>query len=116
MEYTIDAENKILGRLATEVALLLRGKNNPKFSSSTLTGNRVTVYNTDKIKVTGKKVEQKIYRHHSGFPGGLKEATFRELREKDSREIIRHAVKGMLPKNRLRAKFIKNLILKQKAE
>ena len=113
MEYKIDAANKIVGRLATNIATLLRGKNSPEFSPAKLTAHRVVVYNTDKVKVSGKKTEQKIYRHHSGFHGGLKEKTFRQLRDQDSRQIIRHAVMGMLPKNRLRAVRIKNLTMRK---
>ena len=111
MEYKIDATNKILGRLATEVAVLLRGKNDPRFNPANFTPNQVLVYNTDKIKVTGRKEIQKLYRSHSGYPGALKEETFENLRKRDSRQTLRHAVLGMLPKNRLRSKIIKNLTL-----
>lgn len=111
MEYKIDASNKILGRLASEAAFLLRGKDTPAFSPSAISANKVIVTNTDTIRVTGKKEEQKLYRWHSGYHGGLKERTLREMRATDSRKIILHAVMGMLPKNRLRRKIIKNLIL-----
>ena len=111
MEYKIDATNKILGRLATEVAVLLRGKNDPRFNPANFTPNQVLVYNTDKIKVTGRKEIQKLYRSHSGYPGALKEETFENLRKRDSRQTLRHAELGMLPKNRLRSKIIKNLTL-----
>lgn len=111
MEYKLDATNKILGRLATEVAVLLRGKNAPSFDPAKLSGNKVLVYNTDKIKFSGKKTSQKLYRHHSGYHGGLKEEKLEDLVKRDSRLVLKYAVMGMLPKNRLRAKFIKNLIL-----
>lgn len=111
MEYKIDAANKILGRLATEVAVLLRGKNEPSFDPSKFGGNKVTIFNTDKIRVTGRKLVQKLYRRHSGYHGGLKEEQLRDLLIRDSRIVLRKAVLGMLPKNKLRARFIKNLIL-----
>ena len=111
MEYKIDASNKILGRLASEVAVLLRGKNDPRFNPTKLSGNTITVYNTDKIAVTGRKMSQKMYRRHSGYIGSLKEETLARVIEKDSRRVIREAVMGMLPKNRSRAKIIKNLTL-----
>ena len=116
MEFKIDASNKILGRLASEVAFLLRGKETARFNPRRLSENRVVVFNTDKIRVTGKKREQKLYRRHSGYHGGLKEATFEEVYAKDSRLPLRYAVMGMLPKNKLRAKMIKNLILKKSKE
>ena len=112
MEYKIDAKDKILGRIATEVALLLRGKTNPGFLPNKISGNKVTVYNTDKIRVTGKKMEQKLYRRHSGYIGvGFKEEKMKDLMARDSRRVLKHAVMGMLPKNRTRAKIIKNLSL-----
>lgn len=111
MEYKIDATSKILGRLASEVAVLLRGKNEPSFDPSRVSGNKVMVSNTDKIAITGRKMVQKLYRRHSGYHGGLKEEKLRDLMVRDSREVLRKAVMGMLPKNKLRAKFIKNLIL-----
>lgn len=111
MHYTIDASGKILGRLATEVALLLRGKNDPRFDPSRLADNRVVVSHTDRLRVTGKKLDQKLYRRHSGYLGNLKEETLRNLMQRDSRLVLRHAVMGMLPKNKLRKRLIKNLIL-----
>jgi large subunit ribosomal protein L13 len=111
MKHTIDATNKILGRLATEVAILLRGKNKPNFAPHLDIGDEVTVINTDKIKVTGQKMKQKIYYRHSGYPGGLKVRRLEEMMEKDSREVVRKAVYGMLPKNKLRDKIIKRLKL-----
>lgn len=111
MEYKIDATDKVLGRLATGVALLLRGKNSPSFDPSRASGNKVVVYNTDKIRVTGRKMTQKLYRRHSGFHGGLKEEVLRDRMKRDSRLVIKSAVSGMLPKTRLRATLMKNLIL-----
>lgn len=111
MEYTIDAHNKILGRLAVEIAIKLRGKDDPRFDPSRLSGNRVVVKNTDTIRVSGKKLIQKTYKHHSGFHGGLKQEMLRDTLRRDSRLALRRAVMGMLPKNRLRARWIKNLIL-----
>ena len=107
--YTIDATNKILGRLATEIAILLRGKNKTDFAPNRDMGDFVVVKNVNKIKVTGKKFEKKIYYHHSGYLGGLKETPFKKLFEKDPGEVLKRAVFGMLPKNKLRAKQIKRL-------
>ncbi|MBU3942475.1 50S ribosomal protein L13 [Patescibacteria group bacterium] len=100
--HTIDAANKILGRLAVEIALLLRGKDKPDFMSNKDDGDIVIVKNADKIIVTGKKMDDKIYYHHSGFMGGLKEIPFKTVFKRDPGEVIRRAVYGMLPKNRLR--------------
>lgn len=111
MEYKIDATNKVLGRLASEVAVLLRGKNSTSFDPAKLSGNKITVYNTDKIYVTGRKMTQKLYRHHTMFHGGLKEEMLKDLLRRDSRLAIKTSVSGMLPKNKLRAKLMKNLIL-----
>lgn len=108
-KYTIDAEGKVLGRLAVEIATLLQGKNKPDFEPHSDMGGIVLVKNADKIKVTGKKAKQKIYYHHSGYPGGLKETPYRKMMEEKPNEILRHAVYGMLPKNKLRDKRIKRL-------
>lgn len=110
-EHNIDATNRILGRLAAEIANLLRGKNKANFVPYLDMGDQVTVTNTDKIKVTGKKMKDKIYYHHSGYPGGIKETRLEEALEKDSREVVRKAVYGMLPKNKLRDKMINKLKL-----
>jgi len=107
----IDAKNKILGRMAVEVANLLRGKNKPEFMPHIDMGDEVAVYNTDKVRLSGKKEDQKIYYHHSGYPGGIKEIPFKKAMEKDSREVVKKAVFGMLPKNKLRNKVIKKLKL-----
>jgi large subunit ribosomal protein L13 len=110
-KHTIDATNKILGRLAVEVANLLRGKNKPDFVPYADRGDEVVVINTGKIKVTGQKLKKKIYYQHSGYPGGLKEISLEKALGKDSREVIRKAVYGMLPKNKLRDKMINKLKL-----
>lgn len=104
----IDAEGKVLGRLATEIAILLRGKRKPQFTPFLDCGDFVIVVNAEKIKITGNKLEQKKYYSHSGYPGGIKEKTLKELMEKKPEEVIRKAVKGMIPKNKLgRAVFQK---------
>jgi len=108
-KHEIDAQGKILGRLATEIAVLLRGKENPNFLLNKDTGGFVTVKNVDKIKVTGKKMEQKLYRHHTGYLGGLKAELLKDLFERNPGEVLRRAVMGMLPKNRLRSKQIRRL-------
>ena len=109
--YKIDATNKVLGRLASKIAILLQGKHKPNFVPYLNTGDKVIVTNTDKIKITGKKLKKKVYYHHSGYPGGLKKITLEELMKRDSREVLRKAVWGMLPKNKLRKQRIKNLKL-----
>jgi len=107
--YTIDAKGKVLGRLASEISLLLRGKRLPNFAPNKDMGVSVVVKNVDKMKITGKKFENKIYYHHSGYLGGLKEKKLKDLWEKDPGEVLRRAVFGMLPKNKLRSKMIKRL-------
>lgn len=111
MEYKINASDKILGRLASEIAMLLRGKDSPSFDPARLSNNKVVVTNTDRIRVTGKKLSQKLYRRHSGYHGGLKEVKLRDVLARDSRLALKYAVLGMLPKNKLRSKLIKNLTL-----
>ena len=107
--YVIDAEDKTLGKIASEVASILRGKKKPIYTPHVDTGDYVIVINAEKVRVTGKKEEQKIYKSHSGYPGGLKETTLRELRAKKPAEIIRHAVKGMMPKGKLGRQMFKKL-------
>ena len=107
--HKIDAENKSPGRLASEIAVLLRGKNKPTFEPHRDMGDIVLVDNVDKMKITGKKLDQKKYYSHSGYPGGLKEKGLDELMEDNPEEVLRRAVFGMLPKNKLRAKQIKRL-------
>ena len=107
--YVIDAEDKTLGKIASEVASILRGKKKPIYTPHVDTGDYVIVINAEKVRVTGKKEEQKIYKSHSGYPGGLKETTLRELRAKKPEEIVRHAVKGMMPKGKLGRQMFKKL-------
>lgn len=107
--YIIDAEGKTLGRLATEVASILRGKRKPIYTPHVDTGDYVIIINAEKVEVTGKKRKDKIYKRHTGYPGGLKEITFEKLQEKKPEEIIRHAVKGMMPKGRLGRQMYKKL-------
>src|ERR671939_223155 len=99
--YVVDAEGKTLGRLATQIADTLRGKRKPQFTPHTDTGDFVVVVNAEKIQVTGKKMEQKMYYRHSGYPGGLRERSLREQLGRRPTEVLRKAVKGMLPRNRL---------------
>lgn len=105
----IDGEGKVLGRLASEVAGRLRGKNNPQFVPYADTGDFVVVVNAEKIILTGKKLDQKVYYRHTGFIGGLKSITARKLKDKKPEELLRQAVKGMLPKNSLGRKLNKKL-------
>lgn len=107
--YTIDATNKVLGRLATEIAILLRGKHKPDFAPNKDRGDFVVVKNIDKIKLTGKKIRQKIYYHHTGYLGSLKETALKKLFQKEPAEVLKKAVFGMLPKNKLRSRQIKRL-------
>lgn len=107
--YLVDAKGKILGRLATKIAGLLSGKTKPVYTPSVDGGDFVVVINARHIRVTGKKEEGKIYYHHTGYPGGLKRQTFKELIEKKPEEVLRRAVKGMLPKNKLGRKMLKRL-------
>lgn len=105
----IDASGQVLGRLAVRIANLLNGKYRTDYSPHLDMGDVVVVKNAAQIKVTGKKSEQKIYRHHTTFPGGLKERPFKTVFQKDPREVIRLAVSRMLPKNKLRDKKLKRL-------
>lgn len=99
--YVIDAEDKVLGRLATEVATLLRGKHKPIYTPHVDTGDYVIVINADKVKLTGTKWDNKIHASHTGYPGGRREVVYKEIREKHPERVIEYAVKGMLPKSRL---------------
>lgn len=107
--WLVDAEGEVLGRLATQIAARLRGKHNPLFTPHVDSGDSVVVVNADKIVLTGRKWAQKKYYHHSGYIGGLKEITAKKLLEKRPEDLIRFAVKGMLPKNRLGRTLIKKL-------
>ena len=107
--YVVDAEDRILGRMATEIAIRLRGKHKPEFAPHVDTGDFIVVVNAEKIKVTGAKLDQKKYYSYSGYPGGLREATLKEMLEKKPEDVIIKAVRGMLPKNRLGRAQLKKL-------
>ena len=107
--YVVDATGHTLGRLASEIATILRGKNKPTYTPHIDTGDNVIVINAEKVEVTGKKRKEKIYKRHTGYPGGLREITFEKLQAKKPEEIIRHAVKGMLPKGPLGRQMYKKL-------
>ena len=109
MDYYFDAQNKILGRLASEIAKILQGKHRPTFEPRLEGKDRIIVRNASKIKVSGKKSEQKIYYRHTGYVGHLKKMKYSEKFEKSPAEVLRRAVYMMLPKNKLRAKRIKRL-------
>lgn len=107
--YVVDAAGQTLGRLAAQVASVLRGKHKPIYSPAVDAGDYVIVVNAAKIHVTGRKLDQKMYYRHSGYPGGLKEITLRNLLQKHPTRVIEHAVRGMLPKNRLGRRILKHL-------
>jgi large subunit ribosomal protein L13 len=108
-KHVLDAKGMILGRLATQVATLLRGKHKPSFELHEDQGDFVTIINAAAIKVTGNKLEDKLYHRHSGYIGSLKTINLGDLLEKSPEQVIEHAVKGMLPKNRLQAKWMQRL-------
>lgn len=111
--YVVDADGKPLGRLASEVASVLRGKNKPTFTPHVDTGDHVIVINAEKVVLTGNKLDQKIYRHHSGWPGGMKEINARTFMAKSPERVVELAIKGMLPHNSLgRAMFTKLKVYK----
>jgi len=110
MNYEIDAKGKVLGRLASEIALILQGKKSASYERNRVSDDKVYVRNIGGIVVTGNKAEQKIYYRHTGYVGHLKELTFRQKMEKDPRTVLREAVRRMLPKNFLNQKRMKNLI------
>ena len=114
--YVIDADGKVLGRLATEVAKLLKGKHKPTYSTHMDVGDHVIVINTDKMILTGNKLNQKVYRHHSGYIGGLKEISYKDLMKNDSDKALLLAVKGMLPKNSLGRTLLTNVRVFKGAE
>ena len=107
--HVIDASGKILGKLATEVAVLLMGKHKPIFSRNLDTGDFVVVINADKVRVTGNKAKQKLYYRHSGYPGGLKSISLEKMMQTNPTRVIEHAVKGMIPHTRLGASMMKKL-------
>ncbi|BEV36003.1 50S ribosomal protein L13 [Synechococcus sp. M16CYN] len=107
--YVVDAANQTLGRLATEIASVLRGKNNPSFTPHLDTGDFVVVVNAEKIRVSGKKAQRKLYRRHSGRPGGIKVESFESLQKRIPERIVEKAVKGMLPHNALGRQMFRKL-------
>jgi large subunit ribosomal protein L13 len=107
--HVIDASDKVLGRLATQAANLLMGKHKPIFCRNLDTGDFVVILNADKVRVTGNKAKQKLYYRHSGYPGGLKSVSLEKMMQTNPARVIEHAVKGMLPHNRLGAKMVKKL-------
>jgi len=107
--YLVNAEGKVLGRMATELAKILKGKNKPTYTPHLDTGDFVIVVNAGKVTLTGKKMKDKIYYHHTGYPGGIKEMTAEKLLAKKPTEMIRMAVKGMLPKNSLGRQMLRKL-------
>ncbi len=114
--YVVDASGKTLGRLASEIAKVLRGKNKPNYAPNLDTGDYVIVVNAEKITVTGNKLNDKLYIHHTGYMGGLKQITLKQQLIKKPEEVIKHAVKGMLPKNTLGRKMFKKLYVYAGAE
>jgi len=109
--HILDATNKVLGRLATKVAIILHGKNKPNFTPNLDQGDFVEVKNVGKIKITGKKLENKVYKHHTGYPGGLKVIKMKDIFKKDPGEVLRKAIFNMLPKNKLRNGMMKRLTI-----
>lgn len=107
--YVVDAAGKTLGRLASEIAKILRGKHKPIYTPHVDTGDYVIVINCEKIVLTGKKLDQKVYRHHSGYVGGLKEVSYRKLMQTKPQFIVYQAVKGMMPKNKLGRHMLQKL-------
>lgn len=107
--FVVNAQDKILGRLATEIARRLHGKHKPEFTPFIDTGDFIVVVNAEKIKVTGKKLDQKKYYRHSGFPGGLKETALKDMLDRHPERVLLHAVKGMLPRNRMGRALLKKL-------
>ncbi len=107
--YLVDASDQVLGRLASQVAMRLRGKHKPVFTPHMDTGDFIIVINAEKVKLTGRKLDQKTYWRHSGYPGGIRGTTARRLLELKPEDVIRKAVRGMLPKNRLGRKLLKKL-------
>ena len=107
--YVVDAEGQTLGRLASQIAAVLRGKHKPIYSPSVDAGDFVVVINADKIKVTGRRMDQKMYYRHSGYPGGLREATLKKQLDRHPTRPVELAIKGMLPKNKLGRQMIKKL-------
>ncbi len=114
--YVVDASGKVLGRMASQIATYLRGKHKPQFTPNVDTGDFIVVINAEKVRLTGKKLDQKVYYHHTGYPGGLKAETARIRLQRKPEQVIMDAVKGMLPKNRLGRKMLKKLKVYRGAE
>jgi large subunit ribosomal protein L13 len=114
MDYHIDAKDKVLGRVATDIALILQGKKSAKYEQNRVSDDKVYVKNVDGIKVTGDKAEQKTYYRHTGYVGHLKELSYNQKFAKDPKVVLRQAVRKMLPKNFLNQKRIKNLVFVEK--
>ena len=109
--YVIDAENQVLGKVAEKAAYVLKGKHKPTFTPHVACGDNVIIINAEKVKLTGDKLDKKVYYNHSGYPGGLRERTARTMQEKYPVEMVERAVKGMLPKNRLGRQIFKQLFV-----
>lgn len=107
--YVVDASDKILGRLSTKIATVLRGRHKPSYTPHWICGDHVIVINAEKVKVTGKKLEQKTYYRHTGWLGHLRSATMKQLQDKNPAQILEFAVKGMMPKNQTRQQLMKRL-------
>lgn len=114
--YVVDAAGQTLGRLSSEIAKVLSGKTKPIYTPHVDTGDFVVVINADKVVLTGKKLDQKLYRYHTGYPGGLKEIKYRDMMQNKPEEVVMHAVKGMLPKNKLGRKMLTKLRVYRGAE
>ena len=107
--YVIDAADQVLGRVATKAAMILSGKHRPHYAPFLVTGDHVVIINADKLRLTGQKLDQKVYRWHTRYPGGLREASVKKVLETKPERVIREAVLGMLPKNKLRKRMVKRL-------
>lgn len=114
--YLIDANDEVLGRLSTNIARILMGKNKATYSAHMDSGDNVVVINASKVRLTGRKEDQKVYYGHSGYPGGLKKVTYEKMHKEQPEKVIRHAVSGMLPDNRLKAKRLKRLTISKDAK
>lgn len=110
--YTIDATDQSLGRVATEVAIVLRGKNTPEFQPNIAPKVKVKVTNISGVKLTGNKMKEKVYKSYSGYPGGQKTITFKKIFDRNPEEAFKRVVRGMLPKNKLRKEMLKNLTVR----
>lgn len=111
MNYEINAENRSLGRVASEVAVILRGKNSPDFQPNIVPKVKVKITNISKVRLTGNKMKEKTYKRYSGYPGGLKTIPFQKMFDKDPEKTFKKAVRGMLPANKLRKEMLKNLFV-----